>query len=454
MSTFFYSIGIDIGTTTTQLVISKIHYKAKATNFSVPEHEITNKECIYKSHIYRTPLDANQVINSKKIRDILIKEYEKAGISKEELSTGAVIITGETARRSNAKEVLEDISDFAGDFVVATAGAGLESVISGIGSGAKAYSQSHSSMVINIDIGGGTSNISVFYQGELIDKDCVNVGGALIRFSTKSNQVCKIEETIYKDYKTAYGIKVGTKDSDPKLDILMYEMVDKLVSTIKKIKNRLPIQEKVSLSYSGGVGAYIYGQSNAKIPDIGRRLAEMLKINKDLSYYPLVRSKETIRATVIGAGQHIVNVSGSTIFKQTLTLPIKNLPILCFQWPLMKKTIEEHIREMMKDNIQQDFACFFQCPQKLSFQNIQDFTNELIKGYKPWIQEGFPMVIILNQDYAKILGQTLAINLPEGYPILCIDQIQCGEHSYIDIGKTIGTRDLLPVMVKTLLWDQ
>ena len=51
------------------------------------------------------------------------------------LRTGAVIITGETARKENANEVLEALSDLAGDFVVATAGPDLESILAARGAG-------------------------------------------------------------------------------------------------------------------------------------------------------------------------------------------------------------------------------------------------------------------------------------------------------------------------------
>lgn len=94
-----------------------------------------------------------------------------------------MIITGETARKDNAALVLERLSGFAGDFVVSTAGPDLESIIAGKGSGARQYSEDHSCVAANIDIGGGTSNLVVFDRGETVCAGCLDIGGRLIRVS-------------------------------------------------------------------------------------------------------------------------------------------------------------------------------------------------------------------------------------------------------------------------------
>lgn len=72
----------------------------------------------------------------------------------EMLRTGAVIITGETARKENANEVLEALSDLAGDFVVATAGPDLESVLSARGRAPTPCPRKSSTAIANVDIGG------------------------------------------------------------------------------------------------------------------------------------------------------------------------------------------------------------------------------------------------------------------------------------------------------------
>ena len=161
------SIGIDIGTSTTQLVFSRIVVENVAGSYNVTRVSIVDKEVIYRSKIYFTPLRSATEIDAEAVKKIVKDEYVAAGMTPADLSTGAVIITGETARKQNANEVLEALSDFAGDFVVATAGPDLESVLAARGAGTDTISEEHRTAVANLDVGGGTTNIAVYQKGTL-----------------------------------------------------------------------------------------------------------------------------------------------------------------------------------------------------------------------------------------------------------------------------------------------
>ena len=127
------SVGIDIGTSTTQLVFSRLTMENRSAGSMIPRIEIVGKEIVYRSPIYFTPLCEEDRIDAGRLKEILKKEYAQAEIRSEDVKTGAVIITGETARMENAEEVLRAVSDMAGDFVVSTAGPDLESVLSAKG---------------------------------------------------------------------------------------------------------------------------------------------------------------------------------------------------------------------------------------------------------------------------------------------------------------------------------
>ena len=159
------SVGIDIGTSTTQLIFSRLTIENLASSYMVPRIRIVDKEVTYRSEIYFTPLLSQTEIDAEKVKGIIEREYRKAGMKPEDLQTGAVIITGETARKQNANSVLASLSSMAGDFVVATAGPDLESVLSAKGAGADRISEEKRIAVANIDIGGGTSNIALFQKG-------------------------------------------------------------------------------------------------------------------------------------------------------------------------------------------------------------------------------------------------------------------------------------------------
>ena len=171
------SVGIDIGTSTSQVIFSNLTIENTAGYFSVPSVEIVGKEIIYKSPVYRTPLLDRSLIDGAALKKILEKEYEAAGVSQDQVETGAAIITGESARKENASMVLDELSVFAGDFVVSTAGPDLESVIAGQGSGAWKYSEDNGVVVVNLDIGGGTTNVALFDGGVIGTRGCMDIGG-------------------------------------------------------------------------------------------------------------------------------------------------------------------------------------------------------------------------------------------------------------------------------------
>ena len=170
------SVGIDIGTSTTHVIFSRLTFKNSAGYFAVPHIAIVDKEVVYKSGIYTTPLENRVMIDGVRVREIVAGEFQKAGYRPEDTQTGAVIITGESARKENSEIVLQELSDFAGEFVVSTAGPDLEAIIAGKGSGARQYSVEHQCRVANLDIGGGTTNLVLFDSGEVIGKGCLDIG--------------------------------------------------------------------------------------------------------------------------------------------------------------------------------------------------------------------------------------------------------------------------------------
>ena len=169
------SVGIDIGTSTTQLVLSRLVLENRGNAFSVPRIVIAAREVLYRSPIHFTPLLSDTEIDAQGVRDIAAEEYRRAGVSREEVDTGAVIITGETARKDNARQVLESLSGFAGDFVVATAGPDLESILAARGAGIDQISREEGRAILHMDIGGGTSNLALYDRGELTSTGCLDV---------------------------------------------------------------------------------------------------------------------------------------------------------------------------------------------------------------------------------------------------------------------------------------
>ena len=129
------SVGIDVGTTSTHLTVSRL-FLANVSRAAEPERIVIEKrEIVYQSPIQLTPLSLDGSIDAEAVAVFLQEQYQLAGLKSDDIASGAVIVTGESARLRNAEVVAEKLSHLAGKFVVASAGPNLESILAGRGSG-------------------------------------------------------------------------------------------------------------------------------------------------------------------------------------------------------------------------------------------------------------------------------------------------------------------------------
>ncbi|MGX7025188.1 ethanolamine ammonia-lyase reactivating factor EutA [Vagococcus hydrophili] len=470
------SVGIDLGTSTTQMIISKLHIKNMASSFTIPRITITDKEVVFKSDIMFTPILENNLIDVKAIENFVKTQYEKANISKSDIQIGAVIITGETARKENSSNVLQALSGYAGDFVVATAGPDLESIIAGRGAGAQTYSKEKHTTVVNLDIGGGTTNLALFYDDEVFDTGCLDIGGRLIKVNRQTQVIeyiaPKIKEIIAKEN---LDISLGQKTTAEKLQPIIKIMVNTLENSVgigekspyydMIITNKgLSFNRKIeAISFSGGVADCITQDNLAdpfKYGDIGLLLGQGIANSVLVREFEVVKSVETIRATVVGAGSHTADISGSTITYKKEILPIKNMPILKLSQQDesgQKAEIAEAIKQKMKwyqlENEFQTIALGIEGEKNPTFQRVLDYAEAIVEGLDLIIQKKEPLVISVQEDMAKALGQCLFSVLPKDYPFVCIDSVKVENGDYIDIGMPVANGNVLPVVVKTLIFN-
>ncbi len=445
MSDILTSVGIDVGTTSTQLVVSRLRVENRASEFTVPEMVIANREIIYRSPVHFTPLVEGKLVDGRKIKEIVEREYQNAGISRGEVDTGAVIVTGETSRRENARTVLAALSDYAGDFVVATAGPDLESVLAAKGSGAVERSRDTGKTVLHMDIGGGTSNLTLIREGEVLQTGCLNVGGRLVKFS-EQGEIIYLSPVLSGICSWKTG-QIPTEQQRTELAQLLtaaLEMaagkraVTALLSQLMTEETARPWvvpEEAVVLSFSGGVADCIREDfPPLHFGDLGPELGRVIR-KSSLCHGEYVLGEETIRATVIGAGCHTTQLSGSTVYHQNVGFPMKNLQVL-------KISDISSLREKLSEQEQQTVVSLTGM-QSPSYRQIADLAEKILEQTQP------PILLCLEQDMAKALGQALAVRLPPDAAILCIDRIRLEEGSFLDIGSPVGSA--LPVVVKTLV---
>ena len=320
------SVGLDVGTTTTQLVVSELTVENRASGFAVPELDITERKIRYCSDVYTTPLSGHDRVDGAAIREILEREYSKAGIRPEDVDTGAVIITGETSRKENARQVVAALAELAGDFVVATAGPHLESVLAAKGSGAVVWSERTGKRVLHMDIGGGTSNLALIEDGKILRTGCLNVGGRLIK--TEGGRISYLSPVLKNLTDLRPGQQLTEEAAAAVAELLTQglEMAaglrqpdtlwEKLVTV--EAPDTVPVEPGAVISFSGGVAECIE-------KDIGPALGRAIRKSR-LCEGEYILGEQTIRATVIGAGCHSAQLSGSTVFCRGAALPVKNLP--------------------------------------------------------------------------------------------------------------------------------
>ena len=434
------SVGLDVGTTSTQLVVSRLTVENRASSFAVPDMDITERNVLYKSPVYFTPLLDERHVDGTGIREIVQAEYQKAGIRREDVDTGAIIITGETSRKENARAVLEALSDYAGDFVVATAGPDLESVLAAKGAGAVELSRTTGKPVLHMDIGGGTSNLALIEDGKITRTGCLNVGGRLIKFrengeityvssvlsgifSGKPGEIAtqaelrELAQSLTQTLEMAAGLREPT------------QLMEKLLTEETGRKWNPPAGE-VIISFSGGVADCMAEELPwNQFGDLGPILGQTIR-KSSLCRGQYALGRETIRATVIGAGSYSTQLSGSTVYSQNVRFPLKNLPVVEKNSELYEGSVVLSVPGITSP----------------TYAQVREIAGELAKNQPP------ELYICLEADMAKALGQALAARLPPETRILCIDRIRVGENSYLDIGQPVG--GAFPVVVKTLVLER
>ncbi len=478
MAETILSVGIDIGTSTTSLVFSNLTFEKVSGDMAMPKTEITEKKIIYRSPVYFTPLKSNTELDAELIRMLIEKEYQTAGIKPSDVETGAVIITGDTARKRNADKVLSSISEFAGDFVVATAGPRLESILAGKGSGAAQYSIDTIETICNMDVGGGTTNTATFYNGSCTDADCMDIGGRLIRLSPGTKTIEYIFPKI-KQLALEHGIdiRVGGEITDEQAQkiskIMARAMLEKINPQTKdknffflcteKDSEHLMLKKPDAISFSGGVGKLVYEAERKNkfvYNDIGVFLADALKKEVEKCDIKLVRPTETISATVIGAGSHSVDVSGGTIaITDANKLPLKNIPIINMHDVLdtpegeIEANFNRQLRWIQETDATQNVAININVERRMGFKDITALADKIICIAGKLLKIQDTLIIIIYGDYGKVLGQSLEMRLPDGKGVICIDAIDIAGGDYIDIGRPVGVADSVPVVIKTVAFS-
>jgi ethanolamine utilization protein EutA len=509
------SVGIDIGTTTTHLVVTRLKYANLARPTHVNQLAITDREVLFESSIYETPLTNDGIIDADAVAELITDIYAKAaaqaGLDMSAVDTGAVIITGESARKRNAQAILENVAKFAGEFVIESAGPDLESILCARGSGAQARSREEGKRVLSLDIGGGTSNFALLEKGQVTVTGALSIGGRAIRFS--NGQISHLSESAgLLSRKKNINLEVAVQAADyhaeltALADLMCNILMDLCVAEGKSQTRRPDCDDRLWLTpvfklehspelivISGGVAALMKNESALQSPakqdrvdlnqasgaahmysceqnaenkheDFGIYLARALNQSLRKNKINYVVAANAIRATVLGAGMHTLQLTGSTIDFAADCLPLRNVPIIKID--LREQTnltngIKRALATMQIDCSKQPVALALTGldRKELQYPKVKQLAENIARALVDEHVTGpAPMVLIVDQDIAMVMGQLLKRLVPDKR-IISVDGIVIQDGDYLDIGKPVHSNSLsdkstetLPVVVKTLIF--
>ncbi|MDN4524003.1 ethanolamine ammonia-lyase reactivating factor EutA [Fictibacillus fluitans] len=464
------SIGLDIGTSTTKLIASELLISQSQDQFTLPGCQIIDRRVTYASSIYTTPMVNEVEIDVEQLTQLLQKEYKQARVTLDQVHAGAVIITGESARKQNAEKIVHYLAEHAGNFVVATAGADLEGVLAAKGSGVIERSTQTDQTIANIDVGGGTANIALCQDGKVIETFTLHVGGRLIRLD-KNGQVTYVSSYLTEFLDSiSVLLKKGGKATFEQLSAICQHMAEETINYVKGISKassllvsphtRSDIQPD-TLLVSGGVGAMMKEKKPETLEevtvhgDVGPLLAWHFQA------WGVSPAPETARATVIGAGMQNTEVSGSTVYIRSDRLPLKNVPIVNIPVQQEEEWMPERFQERLQQALQQASTLFSEDDPPValalshfpycSYKMLQQLTKAILAEFTACFKDAKCLVVLCEQDIAKALGQALA-KQSKTLDIICLDQIDFTHGDYIDLGLPVAG-EAISVSVKTLAFS-
>lgn len=482
------SVGIDIGTTTTLVMFSKLTVAETASFGSMPQArygparkpraEIMRKEVLYQGPTHFTPISIDGLVDVEALERILNDEYAKAGFTPGQVDTGAVIITGESAKKRNAERVLNTVAPIAGDFVSTVAGPSLEAHLAGRGSGAAAWSTEHFASATNVDIGGGTTNIAVFRQGELMGTVVLSVGGRHIQVDRESGAVKLVTKSGEKLLRhLGIALKVGdivTMEVLRKVARLMADLIfDALEAKASPIA--LEVMETPSLAeaatattifFSGGVADFFYDdrpiktiQDTAVYGDMGPLLGEELRNHPRVGALKVLKPLQTECATVMGASRETITLSGMTIWVDANgDLPIRNVPVVrpALEGAEGEGALVEAIGAAFArwdlDPAEDRAAISLDLSSIDGYDELKRVAQGVVAFARSRIAPALPLILATERDIGKALGQIVSAGLP-GFKVLSIDEVSLSEGDYIDIGQSLLGDRLVSLSVKTLIFS-
>ncbi len=504
-----HSVGIDIGSSSTQVVFSKIHLQRISDQLST-RYVVVLREPLAQPPLALTPYQSETLIDAQALGAMIEAAYQEAGLHPDQIDAGAVILTGEALRRENGQAIAAMLAEQGGEFVCATAGHHMESRLAVYGSGAARRSFDEQSRILNIDIGGGTTKLGLVDHGELRATAAVHTGGRLL--VTNAQGVITRLDPQGRAHARRAGLdwQLGSLTTREQLRRVAEGMAEALIRVLTghataADRDELMLTDAIAdmtgitgVMFSGGVGEYVYRREKRDFYDLGKLFGEALRTRLDAGAlpWPLLPAGECIRATVLGASEYSVQLSGNTTFisdARTL-LPRKNLQVV----PLPHVFGEEAVdatqvaaalaQAFTQHDLvegEQDVAVSLRWSGPPAYKRLSALKDGLLLGLARSVAQGRNLYVVTDGDIALTLGYLIKedprvavwpeeANAPNadaaGLPaqpssaaatgraprseVLSIDGITLWGFDFIDLGRIRLPSNTVPVTIKSLVFSE
>jgi ethanolamine utilization protein EutA len=471
------TVGIDVGSSGTQVIFSRINLRRLGEDLS-SRFFVVSRETLFQSPVSLTPYLSEERIDEARLGAIIDAAYDAANVHPDNIDTGVVILTGEALRRENAQAIAGVIAGMGGDFVCATAGHHMESMLAAYGSGAARVSSDQDKRILNVDIGGGTTKLALIEKGKVIATAAIHIGGRL-QVVDESQVITRLDpagkhHAERAGYSWAHGDIAETAAMDKVADM----MADGLLAAL----TRKPLPHDIAhlyltdpivdvghidgVMFSGGVAEYVYQREDRDFGDMGPRLGGALRrrIASGALPWPVLPAGECIRATALGASEYSVQLSGNTsyISRPGALLPRRNLQVL--QPPYIcaevidagevAKAIRDHVIAFDLAGDEREIALAFRWQGAPSHQRLFAFADGIRRGMAERIEKRQPLFVMLDGDVAQTLGAILREELNVACDILVIDGVVLWDFDYIDLGRIRMPSNTVPVTIKSLVFSE
>ena len=471
------TVGIDIGSSTSHLMFARVHLQRLTAALS-SRFVVVGRKVLWQSPILLTPYLPDYTIDTDELEGFIGGCYAYAGIDPADIDSGAVILTGEAIKRHNARAIADLFSEEAGRFVCASAGHHMECQLAAHGSGAIALSRSRTMRLLNVDIGGGTTKLALIENGTLVASAAVAVGGRLLVEDAKSGPT-RIEPPM-QAIAESVGITLAPGrplSADDRARIvnrmvrLIMRMIDRRLAD--ELTERLLVTEPWpsalaslaldGLTFSGGVAEYLYMREKRAFGDLGLELAHalsrMLAQRRDLP--PIIDPGQGIRATVIGAAQFSVQISGNTIaITRPDDLPLQNLPVMTLSLDLGAAVDATAVTASCRAALAATDLTDGDGPVAFAFPwhgdpahaRLHALTAGICAAVPRTLAAGLPLILLVDGDIAMSLGRIIRNEIAPDANLIAVDGVQLKQFDYVDIGRVIDITNVVPVIIKSLLF--